>query len=373
MDTQPVCHMITGLGTGGAERMLVRLISRNPAGQEVISLTGDGPQAGALREMGVQVHLFDLRKVSPRLAGKPFALLRLVCRMKPRKIVGWMYHGNLAASFAARLGWRVPVIWNIRHSVAELSREKPVLRAAIKLGARLSRGPERIIYNSHVAAGQHEKLGYDPGKRLVLPNGIDTEEFAPDVRVRASFRRELGLTEDHFLVGHAGRLHPMKDHQCFLQAAAGVAQKAPGVRFALVGKGLEPDSSRLLEKIKALGFTEKVHLLGERRDMARFMSGLDVLVSSSAWGEGFPNVVGEAMACGVPAVVTDVGDSSFVVGSEGCVVPPQDPEALAKALLEMHGLGPEGRSSLGKRSRQRIVDNFSLERVAAMYFKIWKA
>jgi glycosyltransferase involved in cell wall biosynthesis len=356
-----VCHIITGLATGGAERMLVRLLATDPKDHIVFSLRSDGPQGDALRALGVAVVCVGLN---------PWRLFRWVYGQRPTLVVGWMYHGNVAATLA---GWlcRVPVVWNVRHSVSDLRQEKRALRWAIRAGALLSRSPRTIVYNSVVAAGQHGALGYSTEHVQVLPNGVDTSVFAPSVGARPALCDELGLPTGSFLVGHVARYHPMKNHAGFLRAAEVVLADVPNAHFIMVGAGVDQNNALLMALVGQLGLGGRVHLLGERPDIHGLLAGLDVFVLSSSWGEGFPNVVVEAMACGVPVVATDVGDAGAVVGPTGRVVTPDDAQVLARAVLSLHALGGPGLQSLGTAARQRALDIFDIGAVARLYKETW--
>ncbi len=357
-----ILHIITGLSTGGAERMLVRLLAQGSAGHVVVSLRGDGPQGVALRALGVPVYLLGLR---------PWRWWRLLRELRPQRVVGWMYHGNLVATL---VGWlcRVPVVWNVRHSVADLRRERPALRWVIRAGAWLSASPRVIVYNSAVAAGQHEELGYDARRTLVLPNGVDTVVFAPSASARVALCDELGLPAQAFIVGHLARFHPMKDHVGFLQAAALLRASVPEAHFVMAGRGVDQESAALVAEIERLGLAGHVHLLGERGNVSALLAGLDLFVLSSAWGEGFPNVVVEAMACGVPVVTTDVGDAAAVVGETGRVVAPGEPQALAEAMVSLYELGEAERRALGEVARRRVVESFAIAAVAQRYQATWR-
>jgi glycosyltransferase involved in cell wall biosynthesis len=215
-------------------------------------------------------------------------------------------------------------------------------------------------------------LGYRLDNSCVIPNGINVAEFVPSVESRSSVRSEFGLAEDALLIGLVGRYHPMKDHANFLQAAALLAKRHPEARFLLIGRGVDPENPVLRRQIQEMDLTGRAHLLGERNDMPRLAAALDVFSLSSAYGESFPNVIGEAMACGVSSVVTDVGDAVWIVGDAGRVVPPLDPQALAAAWQEMIDIGPAGRMALGRGARSRVIERFTLESVVARYHDLYE-
>lgn len=365
-----IIHLITGLSTGGAEMMLYKLLSatdRTRFDPIVVSLMDRGTLGERLEALGLPVYTVGMVPGCPTLAAL-WRLIRLVRRLQPDLIQGWMYHGNLAALFASGFSpGRIPVLWNIRQSLYDIKTEKRMTAILIRLGARLSSRPARIIYNARVSARQHELLGYAADRRRVIPNGFDCDRFKPSENARLKLRRLLGLEDETLLIGHIARWHPMKDHANFMRAAARLAARRPDVHFVLAGRGVDETNSALMKMIQEAGLVGQVHLLGERSDVVEVTAGLDIASLSSAWGEGFPNVVGEAMACGVPCVVTDVGDSAWVVGDTGMVVPPRDAEALAGAWAALIEMWPEGRVRLGRAAHQRVVTKFSLVQIVRQY------
>jgi len=244
------------------------------------------------------------------------------------------------------------------------SRLSAVLLRAL---ARLSGWPDVVVANSKVGKAFHESLGYHPRRWAVIPNGFDVKRYRPDREARVRVRRELGCDPDTPLIGLIARYDPMKDHATFLRAASLLLRRQARARFALAGRGAEAENAVLAKTIKALGLGSAVHLLGERSDIPKIMAALDLLSMSSAFGEGSPNVVGEAMACGVPCVVTDVGDAARIVGETGKVVPPRSPEALADAWLALLALSADERARLGVAARRRIETSFALSEIVVQY------
>ena len=370
--------IITGLSTGGAEMMLYKLldrINREQFDPFVISLTYEGESQISQRisDLDIPIYLLNINSKQEILQAI-WRLINLVRKIQPDIIQGWMYHANLAAQFASLLTFQsVPTVWNIRHSVYSLKYEKSTTATIIKLLAKMSSFPKNIIYVSHISAKQHEKLGYQDSKSVVIPNGFDTEVFTPSINARNGLRRELGLTENAIVIGLIARYHPMKDHDNFLSAATLLLKKFPDIHFVLVGTGVKKENSGIVSLLSDFKLTDDphFHFLGERQDISKITAGFDIASLVSAWGEGFPNVVGEAMSCGVPCVVTDVGDSAWIVGETGKVVPPKDPEKLAQVWQEMIELGQEKRSQLGTLARQRIIENFSLDAIVEQYEELY--
>jgi glycosyltransferase involved in cell wall biosynthesis len=368
-----VLHVITALGVGGAERMLLKLLgARALSGceQQVVAMLPGGALAAAMRATGAQVHELDFLGGFP-LVGGALGLVQIARRCNPDIVQGWMYHGNLGASLArASLPRRVPLVWGIRQSLATLAGENAFARIGIALNRVGSGRPDRLLFNSRISLTQHRDFGFQTASAQYLPNGFETSAFAPDTAARARWRAVWAAQEDTVLFGLSARYHPIKDHANFLQAAGRAVAARPDIRIVLAGPDIEPANEALMRAVRDANLTGHVQLLGEQSDMAAVLAGLDVYVSSSA-GEAFSNAIGEAMSCGLPCVVTDVGDSAAIVGDTGRVVPPRDPAALAAAMLEMVDLGAIGRAALGVRARQRVVAEFDLEAVAARYAELY--
>lgn len=365
-------HLITGLRAGGAETMLYRLVSsadKNRFEHHVISLTDIGTIGLKLKSLAVPVHALGLQPGAGSLTGLA-ALIKLSRSLRPGILQGWMYHGNLAALIAGSALRGVRVSWNLRCSVLG-ARDAPLgTRLLARLLGVVSGRPDVVIVNSEAGRLGHVRIGYRPRRWEVIHNGFDTACFAPDVVARKRVRKSLGVAEETPLIGLVARYHPMKDHDNFLQAAALLVARRPDVRFLLAGYGVEVNNERLMGRVRSLGLEHCVHLLGERQDVPALTAALDIACSSSS-GEGFPNTVGEAMACGVPCVVTNVGDSAFLLGEGGIVVPPRDPKALADACEHLLSIPAEKRASIGAKGRARIEAEFRIQEITARYEQVY--
>jgi len=361
--------VVSGLMTGGAEMMLYKLLKTLPRERMeplVLSLREGGRPAALIERLGVRVislgvdgHM--LQSVS-RAALKGRATLR---SFQPDLVCGWMYHGNLAAWLLTR-GLGVPLVWNIRQTL-NLEHEKPWTRRVIRAGALLSRTPKRIVYVSRLAREQHHAVGYCDENACVLPNGFELDDFRRDPVQRARLRAELGVTEATCVIGHLARYHAMKDQVGLIDAARRVVAEEKEVLFVMAGAELNGTNPALAAAIHECRVEQHVRLLGETSCPQALLSACDLFCLPSAWGEGFPNAVGEAMACELPCVVTRVGEGPGLVDDTGLVVEPGDHQGLAQALLQLVRLGHAGRTRLGARARSRIAENFSLPQVAARY------
>jgi glycosyltransferase involved in cell wall biosynthesis len=367
-------HIISGLGQGGAETMLYKLVSalaRQRFEQHVISLRDLGVVGPRIQALGIPVSPLNLRPgiTDPRAL---FKLYRQLRRLAPDVVQTWMYHADLIGGLAARWA-RVPrVLWNIRQSNLDPHAIKPATQRVIRAATLLSRSvPEHILCCSERARDLHIALGYPADRLEVIPNGFDLQTFRPDPQARAALRAELGIADTAIVIGLVARFDPQKDHRGFLRAAALLAAQYPQCEFLLCGTEITWDNLTLANLIQAADLARRHHLLGPRHDMPTLYAALDIHVCASAYGEGFPNAVGEAMACGVPCVVTDVGDSALLVGETGRVVPPRDPAAMTAALSELVQWDPANRQSLGAAARQRIVEHYALEIIAARYARCY--
>ncbi len=348
------------LDYGGAERQLVALatgLHRRGHRVTVALFYGGGPLEREVHEAGIPVVSFQ-KKGRWDVAGFVARLAAFLRRERPDVVHGYLAMPDLMA-LALRPFYRGKVVWGVRGSAVDKRDFDRLERAIDRAEGALARFADLVIANSHAGKDTVVAQGFPAEKVLVIPNGIDTDRFRPDPEAGKRFRAEIGMAEGVPLVGIVGRIDPQKDHATFLRAAAAIVREREGVQFACVGSGPAAERARLETLAADLGLEERVRWIPARADVPAVYNGLDLLVLSSAYGEGFPNVVGEAMACGVPCVVSDVGDGAFVVGDLGAVVPPKDPDRLANAIsgtLDALAAGTIDHTAL----RERIVERFSL-------------
>lgn len=364
-----ITHIITGLTVGGAERALHNLLTgglQDRFDNRVISLMDEGAYGRPLREAGIDVTCLGM---SPGRPGPVAAarLLRAVKAQAPDILQGWMYHGNLAASLARRLSApRAALSWNIRLSLEGGSDIKRSTRQVTAMGARVSGGAGAIIYNSLRSRDQHERIGYAAAHGIFIPNGFDTMRWRPDPAARSALLALLGLRTNTKIIGFVARAHPQKDLPNLFAAFQQVSAEDPDCHLVCVGRQIEDFAPPSLDR-------SRVAFLGQRSDIPDIMPGFDLLCLSS-WAEGFPNVVGEAMACGVPCVTTDAGDAAAIVGETGWIAPARNSAALASALRDALRLAPAERTRRGEAARMRIESDFALpavvERYAALYQRL---
>jgi glycosyltransferase involved in cell wall biosynthesis len=365
-----VTHIIAGLAPDGAERMLHRLVLGMDSSRfenEVISLTDLGPMAEQFQAAGVRVRALGMSRGS----ANPYYLAKLATwlRKLPEQqiIQTWMYHADLVGGLAAKLAGCAGLVWNIRHSELHPGVDKRhtiwTARACAALSSRL---PRRIICTSESSRTFHEKLGYAHDRMEVIPNGFDLDLFRPDTAARCAVRDELGIAPSTLLIGYVARKHPVKDHRTFLEAAGLLHKQFPDVCFVLCGEGATHEDADLRHWSDEVGVRGSCFFLGRRDDISRVINAFDIATSSSA-SEAFPNALAEAMACGVSAVVTNVGDSRSILGETGSVVPPKDPKALAQAWAGLIQAGPDLRQRLGEAARAHVQTHFAMSNVLRKY------
>lgn len=368
-----VVHVIGGLGIGGAESMLYRLVrtlTRKGIDSSVISLTDAGAIGPLIEELGLNLACLGLQR--GRVTPSAFLRLRLILQsVRPDVVQTWMYHSDLLGGLAARTTGGIPVVWGIHHTTHDRSTTKRRTLAVVRACSAVSRWlPRRIICCSNASLHTHLELGYPENRMIVIPNGFDLDEFSPTNADSAGLRDELRIPAGAPLIVHTGRFHPQKDHRTLLGAIALLRREHADIHVLLCGSGVDEENRQLMEQIRTDDLESFVHLLGQRSDISRIVATATLAVSSSS-GEAFPLVLGEAMASGTPCVTTDVGDSAEIVGSHGRVVPPRDPGRLAAAMAEILGMSATEREALGNAASESIRRRYGINEIAARYADVY--
>lgn len=356
-----VLYLIRSLNIGGSERQLITLVSCLHArghNVSVVTFYAEGSLLDELRTAGVPIHnlgkrgRWDLFPVIIRF-------IRLLRSERPRILHGYLDPPNIVAVAAKLLFPPLRVVWGVRGSANDFQHHDWLARLCFRASCSLARFADLIIINSECGLQHHAAHGYPSDRMVVIPNGIDTEMFSPDPEGRTQIRSEWGVRPSDRLVGYVARLDPIKDHATFLEAASLLASSVDRIRFVCVGDGPKAYRDELRALAAHSGLDDLLIWAGFRSDMRSVYNALDIGVSSSL-SEGFPNCIGEAMACGVPCVVTDVGDSAVIVGDRDAVVPRSNPVALAQAVrLSLERMNSYDATAL----RTKIVEKFSLERL----------
>lgn len=354
-----IVFIVRSLEYGGAQRQVVALVNALPKDQfdiTVVCFYSGNPLEKDIKDSGVRT-IFLEKRGRWDIFGFLANLLSEMRRINPDLIHGYLGVPNILTIFLKPFFPSCRMVWGVRNSKMDLGRYDWLRGLSFQIERFLSPLADLIIVNSHVAMGDHIEQGFPAHKMIVIPNGIDTEKFKPDCEARLKFREEWGIGADTLLIGLVARLDPMKDHQSFLQAAALLSRQRQDVRFICVGAGPEDYAKQLYRLADELGIGDMVIWTGPYANMPAVYNGLDIATSTSCYGEGFSNAIGEAMACGVPCVVTDVGDSAWIVGDSGVVVEPNNPEALAAGWISCLS---QDQHELGGKARERILENFSV-------------
>jgi len=326
----------------------------------VISLRSGGVYAQQLRDAGITVQEYNF-KLDYSSIIQFTQLNRLARETKPDLVIGWMYHGNLVASIVGAI-LRTSVIWNVRHALGDPQGDRWSTRILIRASALFSRYCQRVIFNSSRSMQAHIKIGYSATRSIMIANGIETARFVQQ-HIGQS-RAQLRVPVDAKVVGLVARVHPVKDHGTFLRAMVAVRQAIPELWIVLVG--LDTDGPAIRAQLIELGIADRCSCLGARIDTEQIYPALDLLCSSSR-SEGFPNVIAEAMACGVLCVATNAGESAEITGKFGAIVEVGDAESMSSQVQRLLRLSPEVRKNLGHQARNQIMDRFSLRKMIAAY------
>lgn len=362
--------MTSGLRRGGAEGFLVELLRRLPAASRrvtVVSLTEATPLALTLTQAGIQVVSLGL----PRLWHAGPALIRtegIVRQQAPDVVLGWMYHGNLAATWCARRR-RIPVVWSIHSGLDEGDRLRWHAKWAVGAGARWSADPVAICYTSSRAAARHQARGYHAGKALAIPTGVDPTRFRPSAEERRRRRRELGLSPDAILIAHFARFHPVKDQRVLVAGVGAAARRRVPVHLLMAGDGLDPGNRVLARWIATEGLQGRVIGLGPRDDVPEWLAACDLAVLTSR-AESSPLALLEAMATELPCIATEVGACAELIDGAGVVVPTGNPGALADAITGLFEMGASGRARLGRLGRARVMSAYGIDQAVGAYHAV---
>jgi glycosyltransferase involved in cell wall biosynthesis len=362
-----IAHIITGLDVGGAESMLLQLIrASDRPGREhaVVTLTSANAIVPQFEALGVTVTCLNANGLG--WVAALFKARGLIKAFRPDVVMTWMHHSDMFGVMLKATMPSLPLVWNIRCSklsAAELPWRNLLI---VRLLAWLSWLPNAIVTNSVAGQREHIAVGYRRGGWRLLPNGFDTTRFTPDREAGARVRNEAGISRHAFIVGLVARYHPMKGFDLFTRVAGRLARTDNRFHFVMVGGGVDGQNYELAQLIEANKLAGRVTLLGPRPDIAEVMNALDVIACTST-SEGFSNVIGEAMACGVPCVTTDVGDNALIVGSGGIIVPPGDDDALVLALAHMADLPEQSFRELKFEARKQILRNFAIRDIARQY------
>jgi glycosyltransferase involved in cell wall biosynthesis len=370
--TIKIIHIITSLNVGGAEQALKRLVLSDNATQKpvVISLTNLGIIGAELRANNVEVHALAMHN----LLFVPitiFRLFKLIKALKPDIVQTWLYHADLIGGLAAKFVGIKSIIWGVR--TTELKKGAYVTTIIRKLLAWLSYViPLKVICVAQASKQKHIEVGYCPKKMKVIGNGFNLKQLQFNSKQRQLLRQTYGFSDEHIVIGSVGRFSQDKGQDIFIQSAVFLIEKHPNIRFLMVGRELDENNVELMGWLKKANIASYFQLLGERPDVNACLSAMDVFCLHSRT-EGFPNVLGEAMAVGLPCVATNVGDSAFILGNTGVLAEKIHAQSLANATNILLKYTQAERKIIGEKAKQRIMIEFTQKKTNQQYQSLYKS
>lgn len=369
-----IFHIITGLGNGGAEGVLYRLCTKDKKYRHiVISLTTGGKYKTLLEKKNIKVLSCNFKKTKLNIK-EFYKILKLFDYYKPDIIQGWMYHGDLIASVISIFRKNKNLYWNIRNSTLDKKARNFITTfLTMKLCALISHKlPKKIICCSNNSINYHISQGYKKSIFEYLPNGINTDIFKPNKLLKTQIKRKLNIKNNLFIFGTVARFDEQKDHKTLIMALKLLKEKSKNFKVLLIGKDLTSKNHKIVRLIDEYSLRENILLLGERDEINELMCFIDCHVLSSSYGEAFPNVIAEAMACSTPCIATNVGDSKNIIGEFGWTTDIKDPISLSQKMYHVMNLQKIDLFKIGQLARDRIIDLYSLDRMVSSYQNIYE-
>lgn len=365
-----ILHIISGLGNGGAENTLYKICKNDINNNHVvISITNRGKYYYLLRKLGVKVYCFNFKFYS---FYKFLNLIKLIKFTKPDILQTWLITGDFLGGIAGKLAGVENIIWNIHFSKLKSDTTKIRNIMIIKLLSKLSYIiPKSIIVVSKDGIKNCKRLGYCKKKLIFIPNGYELSVFKNIKRYQLLFKKKFKIKKNTPIIGSVSRYDPIKDHTTLLNALSILRVNHVNFFCVLAGMNLNNNNMILTNQLRELNLYNNVRLLGSKKNIPKFMNGIDLHVLSSK-SEAFPNVIVEAMACETPCIATNVGDCSFIIGKTGWIVPPQNPNDLAKAINNaIKKIGSKKWKKRKSQARLRIKQNFDISKMINSFNNLW--
>lgn len=364
-----ILHIINTLEHGGAQSVLLQLLEGWDDGKDsqmVVTLKGRNQLSARLEALNVPVINIPFQNF--------IRLIKTIRKYRPDVIQTWLYHSSLAGSVIQLFNRHIPVVWGIHHTLFGLNILKPFTAFIVRILSLLSNvSPNRIVYCSESACQTHLALGYSREKAIVIPNGVNTKRFRPDPLAIGLIKRELGLEEPISLIGMFARFHPQKDFYTLIHAAKLLIQHDSRVHFVLAGDKIDSSNPELTRLIKNENLQAHFHLLGSRNDMPGLINAMKIVTLTSSDGEAMPQILAEAMACGIPCVATDVGDVEKLIADTGVVIEPRNAMGLADAWAKILTLPDIEYNQLRLKARQRIQEFYGSQTMVERYRKLYRS
>lgn len=358
-----IIHIITGLGSGGAENMLYKILKnfdKQNTYHEVISLTGKGVFGYKIEDLGIKIHYLNLNKNN---LIKSTIKMKNIC--KDFDIIdSWLYHADFFSFIVGKILLKKKLIWNIRHSNLDKDANKSRTLKIVRLNSVLSKFVDLITYNSNKAYSEHIKFGYSDKHSKIIPNGFELNDFKFSKEERVKIRKELNINNEKVLIT-IGRWNIQKDYYTLLKALHDVSKTNISYKMIFIGTNLDYKNKELVNLIKKYDLCNNVILLGRQSNIPGYLSSADIYISSSL-GESFSNSIGEAMACELFCIVTDVGDSALIVGNTGIVIQPRNYKELSTEIVR---LLEQKEISRSKESRERILKEYDIKDISGLFLR----
>lgn len=363
-----VLHLTTGLDNGGAEAILFRLVKKSHRFKHVVvSFKDEGFYGEKLRAANIELHCLNMPRGRITLSGI-FRLVKIIWMSRTDIIQTWMYHADIIGGVLAYILGGKKVIWGI-HNAYFSEEEKSNTKSLIKFGRLLSNVcPSKIISCSEFAKTEHQKRGYRNSSMISIRNGVDTDLFIPNHKLGLRIRNELKIPENTIVMGMVARWDNSKDHACLLETL-GALPRDENWRLLLLGAGINDGNKELLSLIRDNRIQDRVILLGAQENILSFYNAMDIHLLISK-GESFGNVTAEAMSCGVPSIMTDVGEARDIIDRHGWIITPGKKSELLDSILD--AFTKISSEDLKNNARQRIIQRFSLNRMVYQYEIEWK-
>ena len=369
-----ITHLINGLDSGGAESVLIRLIIQDKLNEHfVISLKDDGFYGQVLDRNNVKFEKLQLDKFYNILFGIGlFKLIYLLIKFKPNTLVTWMPHSCLLGGLTGKILGIKNIIWNFR-GASENINDNTLLHRIILMSCKFFQDllPSKVVVCANYINIIFSEYGFNTSSFTTIYNGYDTDYFSRCLKARKKFRSEFFINEDIPLIGMIARWHPQKNHNLLIESLKRVKSKNMIFKCLLLGEGIKNES--LIKKIERSGLTENIILRGETSEISEIMSALDIHILTSRFGEGFPNVIAEAMSCGVPCIATDVGDSRYIIGNTGWIIESNSIPAMSEKIISVieHWKDKKDWSERSFQARKRIIENFQISQMVEKYQNLY--